>query len=95
MIKVNKFKTSVIGKTYQVKATANCKTSNVVYVIECTRCKKQYVGETENVFYIQMNGHWSNIKHRRLEKPVANHFNSKGHSLEDLSIFVVEQIHRE
>ena len=40
-------------------------------------------------------GHWSDIKHRRLEKPLANHFNSKGHSLEDLSIFVIEQIHRE
>ena len=38
---------------------------------------------------------WSDIKHRRLKKPVANHFNSEGHSLEDLSIFVIEQIHRE
>ena len=52
--------------------------------------KKQYVGETENALHIRMNGHRSDIKHRRLEKPVA-----KGHSLEDLSIFVSEQIHRE
>ena len=37
----------------------------------------------------------SDIKHRRLEKPVANHFNSKGHSLEDLSIIVIKQINRE
>ena len=33
-----------------------------------------------------MNGHRLDIKHRRLEKPMANHFNSEGHSLEDLSI---------
>ena len=26
---------------------------------------------------------------------MAAHFNSKGHSLQDLSIFVIEQIHRE
>ena len=42
-----------------------------------------------------MNGHRSDIKHRHLEKPVAIHFNSEGHSLEDLGIFVIEQIHRE
>ena len=67
----------------------------VVYVIECIKCKKQYVGETENALHIRMNGHRSDIKHRRLEKPVATHFNSEGHSLEDLSIVVIEQIHRE
>ena len=78
-----------------MKATANCKTVNAVYVIECTRCNKQYVGETENVLHIRINGHQSDIKNRRLEKPVARHFNSEGHSLEDLCIFVIEQIHEE
>ena len=67
----------------------------MVYVIECTKCNKQYVGEMENALHIRMNGHRSDIKHRRLEKPVAAHFNSEGHSLQDLSIFVIEQIHRE
>ena len=42
-----------------------------------------------------MNGHRLDIKHRRLEKPVASRFNSEGHSLEDLFISVIEQIHRE
>ena len=31
----------------------------------------------------------------RLEKPVASLFNSEGHSLQDLSIFVNEQVHSE
>ena len=92
---IKAFKSSVTGKTYPIKATANCKTANVVYVIECIKCNKQYVGETENALHIRMNGHRSDIKHRHLEKPVASHFNSEGHSLEDLSIFVIEQIHRE
>ena len=51
--------------------------------------------ETENVLHIRMDGHRSDIKHQRLEKPVAAHFNSKRHSLHDLSIFVIKQIHRE
>ena len=29
------------------------------------------------------------------KKTVTAHFNSEGHSLQDLSIFVIEQIHRE
>ena len=74
---------------------ANCKMANVVHVIEYLKCKKQYVGEIENVIHIQMNGHRSDIKHRHLDKPVANKFNFENHSLEDLSIFVIEQIHRE
>ena len=42
-----------------------------------------------------MNGHQSDIKNRRLEKLVAKHFKSVGHSLDDLSIFVVEKMHWE
>ena len=40
-------------------------------------------------------GQRSDIKDRRLEKPIGKHFNSIGHSLDDLSIFVVEKVHRE
>ena len=37
-----------------------------------------------------MNGHQSHITHRRLENPVAAHFNSENHILEELSIFAIE-----
>ena len=60
-----------------------------------TNVKKQYVGETENALHVRMNGHCSDTNHRRLEKPDAKHFNSMGHSLEDLSIYIIEEIHRE
>ena len=67
----------------------------MVYVIECKKWNKQYDGEMENALHMRMNGHQSDIKHQHLKKPVAAHFNSEGHSLQDLSIFVIEQIHRE
>ena len=59
------------------KATANCNTANVVYVLECLKCRKQYVGEAENALHIQMNGYQSDIKHRCAEKLVAIHFSSE------------------
>ena len=64
-------------------------------MIESTKCNKQYVGETENALHIRMNGQQSDIKQRRLEKSVASDFNSEGHSLENFSIFVIKQIHKE
>ena len=71
----------------------------MVCVIECMKCKIQYmymyVGETENVLHIRVNGHCSDIKYRRVENwwRLATSFHKS--LLEDLSIFVPEKIHRE
>ena len=40
--------------------------------------------------HIRLNGHRGDILHRRMEKPVAVHFNSTNHSLDDLSVTVIE-----
>ena len=68
---------------------------NIVYLIECTKCRVQYVGESETALHIHMNGHRSDIKHCRLEKPVAKHFNLPGHSIDELTILVIEKIYRD
>ena len=41
------------------------------------------------------NGHLSDIEHQHLENQVARHFNLATHSLGEVSIFVIEEIHRE
>ena len=48
-------------------ATADCKTSNEIYLIECQKCGKQYVG-TENPFTITLNGHKSHYYLRLPDK---------------------------
>ena len=92
---INKLKSSVTGKVHHIKASTDCKMTNMVYVIKCSKCAIQYVGETKNALHIQLNDHWLDIKNQHPEKPVAKHFNSIGHSLDNLLIFVVENIHRE
>ena len=42
-----------------------------------------------------MNGHWSDIKWNHAERPVVAHFNTAGHSINDLSIRVIEQLWRD
>ena len=39
-----------------------------------------------------MNGHRSDYYCKLSNKPVAEHFNTIGHSLEDLTVMVIEQI---
>ena len=94
-----RFHSTTTGEEFQVKATTDCRISNVVYLIQCTRCSTQYVGETENALRVRvrLTGHRSDINHHRLERPVhmSRHFNLSDHSLKDLSIMVLEKIHRD
>ena len=51
------------------------------------------LGETENLVHIRMNGHHSDIQTKKLEKPVAAHFNQPNHSAEDLVVRGIDKIH--
>ena len=66
--------------TLILKCNTSCKTTNVVYLITCTKCGKQYVGETDDHVNQRMNGHRDDWKHKRFERsPVAEHFCSPEH----------------
>ena len=78
----------------KVKASADCFTKNVVYVIECKKCAIQYVGETENALHIRLTGHSSDINHRRTDRPMAKHFCQSDHSIRNVIIMDVEKIHK-
>ena len=73
-------------------ALSCCKTSNVVYVIQRKKCGKQCVGETEQPLNERMNNHHADVRHNRTEKPVALHFNSPGHTLDDIQVMVIERL---
>ena len=50
----------------------------MIYLIECRKCHKQYIGATQKPHHIRLNGHRNDTTHRQTEKPVAGHFNSHG-----------------
>lgn len=63
-----------------------------MYLIQCGL---QYVVETEQVLHCRMNNHQSDIIHKRIEdKPVAAHFHTQGHSVEDLAVMVIAKDQR-
>ena len=78
-----------------MKATGVCQTRNVVHVIECTKCSTQYAEQTKSVLRVCLMGDQSDIRHKPVEKPVAKHFNSVDHLIKDLTMMVIEMIHKE
>ena len=68
------------GATIKFRCNTSCRTTNVVYLITCTKCGKQYIGETGDHVNQRMNGHRDEWKHKRVKRsPVAEHFCSPGH----------------
>ena len=62
------------GKPVPTRTTdVSCTTMNVVYLLTCPTCGKQYVGETKREFRIRYNEHVADIKHKR-KKTVALHW---------------------
>jgi hypothetical protein len=83
------FTSSVNGRSFGIKDSISCKTSNIVYLITCIQCSKQYVGETSRTLADRANDHFSAI---RLKKPtpVGLHFNLPNHDSSHVSITGIE-----
>ena len=46
LVTTNAFASSVTGELFKLKLCASCKTSNIIYLVQCRRCGVQYVGES-------------------------------------------------
>ena len=80
------FSSAVTGDKFRDRVTANCKTSNIVYLIGCQKSTKEYVGETENPLHLRINGHRSDYYPQLSDKSVVEHFNTIGHSFDDMTL---------
>jgi len=67
-----KFRCTATGETIQISGLITCTDIGVVYVIECRKCAKQYVGKTKGQFKTRMNSHRSMIGKGTLS--LARHF---------------------
>eukprot|EP00061_Rhincodon_typus_P000517 g11949.t1 len=65
-----------------------CTSANVVYCIRCSRCGLLYISETKRKLGDRFVEYLRSVCDKRL--PVANHFNSPSHSLDDMSILSLE-----
>ena len=85
------FKSSAYNSVYPLLNNFTCTTRNIIYVITCTKCFIQYVGETNNSARERISGHRSCIKLNK-PTPIGIHFNSTDHSILDFSFTPIEQL---
>jgi hypothetical protein len=69
----------------------NCNTKNVIYLVNCIKCQKQYVGQTGRRLKDRLNSHRSNI-HNSIQTAVAIHFNEPPHNYTHLKIIPIEVV---
>ena len=76
---------------FHINHHLTCASTNIIYVITCTKCNLQYVGETTRTLRERLTDHKSNIKTNKLT-PVSVHFCQPLHSISDLKIVAIEKI---
>lgn len=78
------------GTTFRIRHSFSCNSSNLIYLITCTKCQKQYVGLTTKQLNIRINHHRTNIINK---KPIymCVHFNFPDHSLDNLSVQAIDK----
>ena len=79
----------VSQKEFSIVKQINCGTKNLIYLITCTRCGLQYVGETGRTLRERLAVHLSTIKLKK-NTSIGIHFNLHGHSHRDVLIIGIE-----
>jgi Reverse transcriptase (RNA-dependent DNA polymerase)/GIY-YIG catalytic domain len=91
----DEFKSSVNSNRFKLKCNADCSTKDVIYLITCKKCAKQYVGQTRQKVSQRMNSHKFDIKNftdPSFATSIAVHFNNENHCFDDFSFLPIEII---
>ena len=75
--------------SYPIRHHFTCKSSNLIYLITCTKCKKQYVGMTTKQLNTRVNHHRTSIFNKR-RTYLHTHFNLPDHSISNLTIQAID-----
>ena len=70
---------------YHIRHSFSCKSTNVIYLITCSKFKKQYVGCTTTQLNTRISHHRSSINNKR-STYLHKHFNLPDHSITHLKV---------
>ena len=82
--------TSMDGTSYKIQGKFTCQSRYIVYVMTCSTCSKQYVGETSQTLNKRFRTHESVIRINS-ENNIAEHFNLPNHSPISYTVSIVSQ----
>ena len=92
------FTSTSINQTYKINHEFNCNESSLIYLLTCKICRKQYVGQTVDIFRSRWNISKSNdrkylVGNLLMQEHIFEHFNSEGHTgfLENVSATFIDK----
>ena len=86
------FRSNQTNRIFQIYHTLNCKSKYVVYLLQCTKCKMQCVGNAETEFNIKLNNYRNDVW-KPDAIPASHHFSGKIHNFNTHAKFLlIEQI---
>ena len=86
------FRNNQTNRIFQIYHNLNCKRKYVMYLLECTKCKIQYVGKAGTEFNIRLNNHRKDVW-KPGAIPASRHFSGKNHNFNTHAKFIlIEQI---
>jgi len=63
------------GKRFQVKTSMDCNSTNLLYILQCCGCKKQYIGETGDILRNRIRVHRQHVRNESVRMlQVSAHF---------------------
>ena len=88
VLKTNTFTSYRTGETFKIFHQLNCKSSHLIYLLQCQISQLQYVSKSETSFNIRLNNHRKDSKHL-----ACKHFQNSNHNFQrDAKFTLIEQI---
>ena len=71
---------------FKIRQELNCNSKNLIYLVHCKECDKQYIGQTGRSLRLRTNNHRADIVDPKRNSSVGHHFNNGMCTIEDFSI---------
>ena len=88
--KHSSFHSNHITKTFNIRGYIICNCTNLIYIITCSKCQKQYVGKTGRKLKTRITEHLRKIC-EHTNTIICPHFNTTDHSIEHTQVNTIEQ----
>ena len=89
------FTFKITGQTHLLKQTKTCASKNLIYMIQCRKCKSnapaEYIGQTKPALRHRFEEHRRSIQNKT-DDSAPQHFNQPGHQLKDIERIPFELI---
>jgi hypothetical protein len=91
VLKSKEFMSTTTKEKFIMTGDYTCTTKGVIYITTCSKCLKQYVGQTGRKLSDRIKEHLNCIC---LQKEVTGiHYNSKGHNSSHLQVQIIEKVY--